>query len=367
MKEIYLIFTFLIVSVLTTSSQIELIREHSSKTFEQLDKNYEAVLKENVTAQKQKSGGGMFSSFKRLIFGKKSQINVQVDLNELAQLYEALNSADIAAIYFLRQKCQLNGLFDPTKDPRLCADYPEILTKEVQNRLGVINSCIVHSFMNVLTTPPNWLYHVITASELMQSVDPKGILEYRTQQAVVSAVSPEQYKEFTTMPNIINKGKLQEAKTAAVIEVVKKEVSDSQIQLPIEPVKSTDPIRKDSNADNAANEIEKEKTGTYITEPAEKKSESIVKDNTDSSVKESLNTINTEPIDNATMNTKNLTISNTETVQPSLSSFYTSNSTVKEPRSSEQELQNDPKVTINRTRFDSGSGGHQRLEVHVQL
>ena len=187
---------------LSSSTMETSLNEESLRTFKQLEKNYKATLKEIDSAPSK----GLFASMKSFVFsGKtKSAINPQDDLNELAQIYGALNSADISVLYYLRKHCGRNNtLIETVFDPNLCLEYPDILTKSVQNRLGVINSWVMHSIARILSSPPRWLYHAMTASELMLDVDPINVMEYRVQQAVISSAAPKEFEDFKNNPNIM--------------------------------------------------------------------------------------------------------------------------------------------------------------------
>lgn len=246
-------------------SQLEVLNNESLRIYNQLEKNYIGALKE--IEMKPKSG--WFSSVVKYAFkGKKSNnYTPQMDLDEISQIFGTLNSADIATLYFLRKHCQRQGLLDPIKDPNLCLEYPEVIIKSVQNRLGLINSFVIHSTAGIMRSPSGWLYHVITAAELMRDVDPKNLMEYRVQQAVISAVAPKDFEDFLKKPNILSE------------EEVKSEVKEEQSQQ-----ESTEPNIKELKGTNL-----KETTELNETKPEETKSKQL--EETKSKDSEKLNSI----------------------------------------------------------------------------
>lgn len=332
MREIFLIFTILttFASVLSAaSSTIETLNQQSVQVFKQLDKNYQKALKESLATNKKP---GVISRLTSFIWNWKSSFPApQADLDELAQIYVVLNSADIAALYYLNKNCQQlpQGIFDPVKDPVLCLDYPEILVKQVQSRLGVINSCLVHSLSNILKTPPRWLYHVMTVAELMRNVDPKGLLEYRVQQAVIGAVSPQQFKEFESTPNILNQGKLGPT-------------DSTQVQAEKQPVSSSS---EPSNSLTALKEPEIVQSLSTTQPPQEKESNP--------------SNLSSSPLTLTPSTSDQSTPTSTSTTTPQQGLLNSS-------ESQKQDFAKDPRVSISRQpSSDTISGGH--LEVHVQI
>lgn len=198
-----LIFTIIFCKVnysqASRTSQLQILNVQAWDTYLKLENNLIATAKELGPKPK-----GFFSSMSRALFTSKPKYDVQIDLNELAQIYGALNSADISALSFLKQNCRDgDGLFIPATDPMLCQEYPEILLKQIQNRLDVINSKVIHSD-GILKTPPRWLYHLITATELLKEIDSRSAMEQSVRQGVGRSISPEDSKEFDTNPNILN-------------------------------------------------------------------------------------------------------------------------------------------------------------------
>lgn len=223
------------------AQSLEMLNRDCLRLYDQLGRDYAKVL--IAAGPKPKR---LFSFTNNLVVDSKNGNGTQEDLNELAQLYSALNSADISALYFLKKHCQAGGLFDPTSDPNLCEEYPKILAKQVQNRLGVINSWVMHSEPGIVVSPPGWLYHAVTASELMRDIDRNNLLEYKAQEGVIRAVAERDSDEFDKMPNIYNeglldttaKGSVQPQKAQKQAQVIQGQPQSPQVQPQIIQVQS---------------------------------------------------------------------------------------------------------------------------------
>lgn len=150
-----------------------------------LNSNETKTLKEESRAQPR----GFFGKMYGQVFGTLPKNPPQMDLNELAQIFATLNVADISTLLFLNKNCN-NSVFDPMKDPNLCEKYPEILIKQVQNRLDVVNTKLIRS-KGSLKCPPNWLKHTISATEILKEIDIKNQLEYKFKEAVTKAMLSE--------------------------------------------------------------------------------------------------------------------------------------------------------------------------------
>lgn len=199
MKKLVALSALLLISINCvqgsgSTAKLEDLNIQAWNTFLNLENNLIATQRELGPKPK-----GFFTSW----FRSKPKNDVQLDLNELAQIYGTLNTGDIAALTFLKKNCRDGGLLIPATDPLLCQEYPDILSKQIQNRLDVINSKIVSSD-GILKTPPGWLYHLITASELLKEIDARNAMEYRIRQAVARSISPEDTQAFDSTPNILN-------------------------------------------------------------------------------------------------------------------------------------------------------------------
>lgn len=177
---------------------LEVLNVKSWKVNEELTKNYEAKLKASVPIAK----GSLAATFS-MFADCKTIKEPQDDLNELAQMYETLNTADIFTLNFLRNHCQEKGLLQATSDPILCQQYTEFLAKQIQNRMDVIISRVFLS-RGILQSPPRWLYHVITAGTLMKNLDAKNQMNYEVKESITKILAPTDSEEFEKNPNILN-------------------------------------------------------------------------------------------------------------------------------------------------------------------
>ena len=181
-------------------NNLELINVKSFKTYENLSANFAAQVQELTP----KSSNGSFWSLKKLLLGKKIIENdPQEDLNELAQYYAALNSADVSVIYYLKQHCKKDGLFDPASDPILCQKYIETMKGQVKIRLDTITTRILAG-REILHSPPRWLSHSITVSELLIDPETEAAKYFKIRQAISRIISPIESDEFDRTPNILN-------------------------------------------------------------------------------------------------------------------------------------------------------------------
>ena len=118
---------------------LEILNLKGWKTYAMLDSNQTKTLKE----ESREKPRGFFSGMFGRVFGTLPKNPPQQDLDVLAQIFATLNTADITTLYYLKKNCKTGGIFDPTSDPNLCEKYPEILLKQVQNRLDVINANLI--------------------------------------------------------------------------------------------------------------------------------------------------------------------------------------------------------------------------------
>lgn len=177
--------------------QLEVLNVKAWKVYGELTKNYEANLKANVPIVK----GSLADAFG--IDNRKNNLkDPQEDLNELAQLYGTLNTADIFALNFLKDHCQEKGLLQVSLDPILCQKYPDFLIKQIQNRMDVIISWVFAS-RGLLQSPPQWLYHVITAGALLKDIDARNRTEYEVKEAISRILTPKDSTDFDNNPNIL--------------------------------------------------------------------------------------------------------------------------------------------------------------------
>ena len=177
---------------------LEVLNVKSWKVNEELTKNYEAKLKASVPYVK----GSLAATFE-IFADNKNMKEPQADLNELAQMYGALNTADIFTLKFLREHCREKGLLQAASDPILCQQYTEFLAKQIQNRMDVIISRVFLS-RGILQSPPLWLYHVITAGTLMKNLDAKNKMIYEVKESISRILAPADWEEFEKNPNILN-------------------------------------------------------------------------------------------------------------------------------------------------------------------
>lgn len=96
--------------------------------------------------------------------------NPQEDLDQLAAIYSALNYADMAALELLRRDC-VEAILDPSTDRTLCEEYPKLLLKTLEGRIGTISSYIL--FSDVVKAPSGWIDHAREILQMMQA-DPEG-------------------------------------------------------------------------------------------------------------------------------------------------------------------------------------------------
>lgn len=146
---------FLLISMATASasSSLESLNVATTGTITNLAESILAKFKERESLKKTSMFGSLSFSF------KKAAANPQGDLDELAQMYSALNYADIMAIDYLKSNCKEDGgIFIPSKDPGLCIDYIPILFKSIEGRLGMIISQYLFSD-GMLNPPPDWTEH----------------------------------------------------------------------------------------------------------------------------------------------------------------------------------------------------------------
>jgi hypothetical protein len=196
MKRIIL-FSVLFSIANATLEQLEVVNLEAWNVFGQMSKNYEDKVKRSGVKSK-----GMLSSMGGLFGGSKVvEKDPQVDLNELAQLNAALNSADIATLAFLKENCKADGLLEVNTDPGLCEKYPGILLKQILNRLDVIDSQVMRS-NGILKGPSKWLAHVLSVTEFLKGYDAEHALDYNVRQAIVRVMSPSESEELDRNPKL---------------------------------------------------------------------------------------------------------------------------------------------------------------------
>ena len=178
-----LTLSLLLAKVHCNLEHLELINLKSWALEKQFKANYDAMVKDIGPKSS-------FSSFFGKIFRSKVKLEPQKDLDELSQLYGAMNSADTAALYFLSKECGPEGNIDPKTDPIFCTNYRRNLIKQIQNRIVTINARIIKS-NGMISCPPKWAHHAITVESLLKDIDPKSLLEYRINSAITAALEPD--------------------------------------------------------------------------------------------------------------------------------------------------------------------------------
>lgn len=188
MKSIFilLIFGLCLYGVEGKLEYLEILNLKAWNTHALLNSNETKTIKEESRAKPR----GFFENMYGKVFGTLPKNAPQIDLNELAQIFATLNVADISTIIFLKKNCK-NSVLDASMDANLCEKYPEILIKQVQNRLDAVNTKLFLS-KGTLKCPPNWLKHTISATELLKDIDTQNQLEYKVKQAVTKAVLAEE-------------------------------------------------------------------------------------------------------------------------------------------------------------------------------
>lgn len=135
----------------------------------------EKLLAKNLAAKLAERAGTAQTGILSRMFGSSNKVlpNPQVDLDELAGLYQSMNYADITAIDFIRANCnESGGLFVPSMDPGLCSTYLPILFKVIEGRIGTITSQYMFSD-GILKAPPDWPEHANEMLKLLEEY--KGV------------------------------------------------------------------------------------------------------------------------------------------------------------------------------------------------
>lgn len=183
MKSIFIIVIGLYFNgVQANLEYLEILNLKAWNVHAMLNSNQSKTLKEEARTQPRGFFGRMFGR----VFGTLPKNPPQQDLDEIAQIFSTLNVADISTLFFLKKNCN-DSVFDPSKDPNLCVKYPEILIKQVQNRLDVVNTKLIRS-KGGLKCPPNWLKHTISATEILKDIDTQNQLEYKVKEAITKAM-----------------------------------------------------------------------------------------------------------------------------------------------------------------------------------
>ncbi len=165
-----------------------------SATMNQLAQDLEDNLEANFAwtiKSKGKDEREKFINFKKLypLIDKAKgagEKRVQDDFNQLAQVYQALNYADMAALQLLRKSCLDDGLFHPKTDPVLCKNYPKQLIKFMEARVGMINSYTLYSD-DILKVPPGWIEHAREILKLLESDRDGNVRAYVLQNLLIKA------------------------------------------------------------------------------------------------------------------------------------------------------------------------------------
>lgn len=192
---------------------LEILNLKAWNAYALLNSNLSKTLEEEARTQPRGFFGQMFGK----VFGTLPKNPPQQDLDEMAQIFSTLNVADISTLFFLKKNCN-DSVFDPTKDPNLCVKYPEILIKQVQNRLDVVNTKLIRS-KGGLKCPPNWLKHTISATEILKDIDTQNQLEYKVKEAITKAM--------LSGDNGDDKGKDEE--TVSVVKLKNSLIDDGKI------------------------------------------------------------------------------------------------------------------------------------------
>lgn len=248
--SILLIFIFSI-GVNCELEHLELMNVEGWRLEQQFKNNYSAMVKD-LEPQ------GYFSR----MFGrsKKAKPEPQVDLEELAQIYGTLNSADTAAIYFLNKECREGGLIEPKTDPTLCGKYPPHLIKQTLNRISTINSRIINS-SGLLTCPKRWANHAVTVEGLLKDIDPKNLLEYRVNAAISKVISidePEvsENKKDPVTADVFDEKKGEPARTET--SVVEPEKKEEKLERIVEPAAQITTQKEMESPPTAQKEVSQE-------------------------------------------------------------------------------------------------------------
>ena len=156
-----------------------------------LEESFEANFALGIKNKKDKEERRKFSNYTKLYplvdsARGKGEKNVQADLDQLAQVYQALNYADMAALQLLRRSCLDDGLFHPKTDPVLCKSYPKQVINSIESRIGMINSYTLYS--DELVRPPRgWIEHAREILRLLEADKNGNVRAYVLQNMLLKA------------------------------------------------------------------------------------------------------------------------------------------------------------------------------------